>query len=110
MVSNLYKANKFYDMQQEGKIASSYPKSKRLQFGRSGFFLNRKTSSGKMYKQPVKQSDYIYTRAETGATKYSKERDRKKQSSGIDKGKPKQHKKHAHMGDYKTSTNKIYKI
>ena len=78
MVSNLYTAESFYKKQKKGEIAKAYSSKEKLKKDSEGFYLNRTKKNGEMYKQRVKNNDFVYTRAETGVTKYSIKRDRYK--------------------------------
>lgn len=81
MVSKLYKADKFYEMQKSGKIANTLDKNKRLiKSGNEGYYLMKKKTNGDMYKQKVSSNDLVYSRDE-GVTKYSETLDRKRTAS-----------------------------
>lgn len=108
MVSNLYSAKSFYVKQKEGSIAKSYGDGQKLQKDTKGFYLNRSKSNGDSYKQRVSQTDLVYTRAETGVTLYSKERDEMRKSSSMSESK-KDHSKHAQFGDRKRG-NGVYRV
>jgi hypothetical protein len=110
MVSSLYKADEFYKLQKKGKIASVYVSDKKLKKDGKGFFVNRKNSQGEMFRQRVKDDDLVYTRAETGVTKYSPARDKDLTNPDtLIYGSRKKWSKKAHTGDYLTTTGKIMK-
>jgi len=112
MVSNLYKAEKFYEKQNGGSIAKPYFKVDKLNKDRDGFFLFKSKSNGNVYKQRVKKDDYVYTRQE-GVTKYSVKKDRARifpKTQTIRKESGTKHKSKAHMSDRESiSTDRIYK-
>ena len=112
MVSKLYSADNFYKMQRKGEIARPYTaKNEKLHKDKDGFFLYREKKNGDVYKQRVKNNDKIYTRQETGATKYTKSKDRDITDVRHKKQTPKQHEAHAHKYDRTArNTNKRYKI
>lgn len=111
MVSKLYKADKFYNMQSKGDIASVYSSNQKLKKDNDGYFLYREKKDGRIYKQRVKDNDRVYTRQETGVTKYSAERDRDITDVRHKKQTGKEHQAYAHMYDRKAKgTNKVYKI
>lgn len=110
MPSNLYKADKFFELQKKGKIAKGYNVDRKLNKDSKGFYLNKNTSSGDIFKQRVGKEDLVYSRAE-GVTKYSGQRDKNKTKVSTERATPKEHQKHAHFGDRKSLTGKrIYKI
>jgi hypothetical protein len=112
MVSKLYSADKFYNMQKKGLIARPYTaKNEKLHKDKDGFFLYREKKNGDVYKQRVKNNDKIYTRQETGATKYSKSKDRDITGVRHKKQTSKEHEPYAHMYDRTAkSTKRKYKI
>ena len=108
MVSNLHKADEFYKLQKKGKIAKVYDSSMKLRKDKNGFYVNRKSPQGEMFKQRVKSDDLIYTRAETGATKYNPSRDKENLNPDtLIYGSRKEWSKKAHTGDYLTTTGRI---
>jgi hypothetical protein len=112
MVSKLYKANEFYERQKAGKIATPYKDKQRLQKDNVGFYLYRTKRDGEEYKQRVKSNDMLYTRTETGVTKFSENIDRKRPSpKTIYKGTHNEVEPYRHMGDRQAKTsNKIYNV
>jgi len=111
MVSKLYEADNFYQMQRKGLIASTYDKRQKLHKDSKGFYLNRQKSNGKIYKQRVGNKDKVYTRQETGVTKYTPEIDREKLDVRTKRQTGKEHEVYTHMYDRKAkSTGKRYKI
>lgn len=111
MVSKLYNADKFYQMQKEGKIAKPYSKSQKLNKDNHGYFLNRKSSTGDLYKQRVKSTDLLYTRTENGVTLYSYKKDKDVLDvATIHKSTGKQHNPYKHVSDREAFlTNRRYK-
>lgn len=110
MVSNLYEADKFYDLQKKGKVASKIPLDKRLRKSKEGFYLKKSTPSGRTYKQKISKNDLVYARSsEQGVTRYNSDLDRTKSTQGL-KENLKQHAKHAHMGDRVAKTGRKYKV
>lgn len=107
MVSNLHKANDYYQKQKKGQIAKDLSDEKRLQKDSKGFYLFKQNSKGEMFKQRVEKNDLVYSRNE-GTTLYSKSRDRDKDSSHVSENK-KVHDKKAHMSDRKGG-NTLYKV
>lgn len=108
MVSLLYPASKFYEMQGQGKVASKVDANKKLKFGASGYYLNKSTPNGQMYKQKVKSNDLVYARSES-VTMYNKNLDKSKRTQGMKEG-VKVHKSKAHMGDRVAETGRKYNI
>lgn len=108
MVSQLKNARQFYELQQDGKIAKNTPASKKLQFGRSGFYLNKKARDGTSYKQKVKTTDMVYSRnGEQGVTLYSGKRDASRTNVSHKKETVARHSKTAHMYDRTSLTGKV---
>lgn len=110
MVSNLYEAKTFYDMQRKGKVAKGFPVSQKLRKKGDDFYLTKSKPNGDKYKQKVNNNDLVYARNKSqGVTKYSTARDRKINSGGVQEN-LKQHSKHAHMGDREAKSGRKYRI
>ena len=110
MVSKLYPAKEFYERQKKGKIAVPYDNNQKLQKDNKGFYLYRSNRGGDIFKQRVNNDDKLYTRSETGVTKYNEERDRDIPAKTILKGTPHETAPYRHMGDREAkSTDRIYK-
>ena len=109
MVSKLYPAKEFYELQEKGKIAKYLGKQKRLHKSKKGdFYVFKKNNKGELYPEKIKPNDLVYSRSE-GVTKYSKELDRKRKSRyWVETAK--QHKPYAHEYDREANTGKKYKI
>lgn len=110
MVSKIYKANKFYQMQQKGNIAKPYAQDKKLKKDSKGFYLIKNKRNGENYKQRVKENDLIYSRQE-GVTKYTYQNDKRNLNPDtIHKSTGQEHFAHKHTSDREAfSTTKRYK-
>lgn len=97
MVSNLYTAEKFYELQKDGKVASKMGADKKLRKGKNGYFLEKSTPNGQVYKQKVGAKDLVYARSKKdGVTMYNKELDGTKRTQGLKEG-VKVHSKYAQL-------------
>jgi len=111
MVSQLYTAKSFYKLQDERKVAKNMSLSKKLRLDSKGYYLNKKTSKGEVYRQNVSANAKVYARSsKQGVTMYSAKRDIGKTDVEHFREGTKVHNKHAHMSDRKSlSSNRLYK-
>lgn len=109
MVSNLYKAERFYKMQKNGMVAKGYPRKEKLLKDDKGYYLYKNKPSGKEYKQRVKADDKVYSRA-SGVTMYSKSRDRDVTDVRHKTETPQRHERTAHKYDRSAKTGKQYRV
>lgn len=107
MVSNLYDAKTFYQMQKKGEIGRGLSPSKKLRKDSKGFYLTKSSPNGSVYKQRISQTDKVYSRSE-GVTAYSKELDKKRKSNPVKESK-KQHDKAPFDGDRQVG-NRVFKV
>jgi len=107
MVSTLYTAKKFFELQKKREIAMWLKPNKKLLKDTKGFYLLKKRG-GKLTKERLTNTSLIYSRGE-GVTHYKKSRDKNKITIGL-KLSPKKFSNKAHMGDRETPKGRKYKI
>jgi len=96
-------------MQEKGIIAKPYLDNQKLKKDDKGFYLNKTRTNGELYRQRVKNTDLIYSRAE-GVTKYNSKIDKGIKAQTIQKSSGQGHNSYRHLSDRESlSTKRIYK-
>ena len=109
MVSKVYTAKRFFELQSDGKIAKGMNTSKKLRKDSQGYYLNKQNSKGQIYSQRVKSTDLVYSRAE-GVTRYSRDRDKTVKNVVHKVEGVKKHNDRPHFSDREAKTGKVYSI